>query len=217
MRTLTAVTIALAGAIALPAALAQAPTLRNPASLTETAPETYYAQFDTSKGKIVIEVQRAWAPNGADRFYNLVKNGFYDDARFFRVLSGFVAQFGINGDPKISAVWRGAKIPDDPVKESNHKGTITFATSGPNSRTTQVFINLKDNAALDGMGFAPFGKVVSGMKTVEALYSKYGEGAPKGIGPEQARIQAEGTAYLLTDFPALDSIKTATIVDKPAR
>lgn len=219
MRTMTgaAFTLALAGAIALPTARAQAPTLGNPASLSETAPEVYYAQLDTSKGKIVIEVHRAWAPNGADRFYNLVKNGFYDDARFFRVLTGFVAQFGINGDPKVSAVWRGARIPDDPVKEINHKGTITFATSGPNSRTTQVFINLKDNAALDGMGFAPFGKVVSGMKVVENLNAKYGEGAPKGIGPDQARIQTEGTAYLLTEFPALDYIKKGTIVDKPAK
>jgi peptidyl-prolyl cis-trans isomerase A (cyclophilin A) len=198
-----------------PPATAQAPSLSNPASLAETAPEVYFVRLDTTKGAVVIEVHRAWAPQGADRFYNLVKYGFYDDARFFRVLPGFVAQFGLSGDPKLNAAWGAARIPDDPVKEPNRRGTITFAMAGPNTRTTQVFINIGNNTALDGKGFAPFGKVVSGMKTVDMFHDKYGEGAPKGLGPDQSRIRTEGTAYLLTEFPALDSIKKATLVEKP--
>ena len=162
------------------AAPAFAQNLANPAALNEQAPATYKVQFDTSKGPFVVEVHRDWAPNGADRFYNLVKNGFYDNVRFFRVVSGFMVQFGINGDPKLSAVWREARIKDDPVKQSNTRGTITFATAGPDTRTTQVFINFADNAALDRQGFAPFGKVVSGMNVVDQLYSGYGEGAPRG-------------------------------------
>jgi len=201
--------------ILAPPAAAQAPSLSNPASLTETAPDVYYVRLDTSKGAVVIEVRRAWAPNGADRFYNLVKNGFYDDARFFRVLPGFVAQFGLSGDPKLNAAWGAARIPDDPVKEANRRGTITFAMAGPNTRTTQVFINIGSNTALDGKGFAPFGKVISGMKTVDMFHDKYGEGAPKGLGPDQSRVRTEGTAYLLTEFPALDYIKKATIIEKP--
>ncbi len=198
-----------------PPAAAQAPSLSNPASLAETAPELYYVRLDTSKGAVILEIHRAWAPEGADRFYNLVKYGFYDDARFFRVLSGFVAQFGLSGDPKLNAAWGAARIPDDPVKEANRRGTITFAMAGPNTRTTQVFINIGSNTPLDGKGFAPFGKVISGMKTVDMFHDKYGEGAPKGIGPDQARIRTEGTAYLLTEFPALDYIKKATLIEKP--
>jgi peptidyl-prolyl cis-trans isomerase A (cyclophilin A) len=185
--------------------------LKNPAGLKEKAPETYNVDFDTSKGKVTIEVTRAWAPNGADRFYNLVKNGFYNDARFFRVISGFMVQFGIHGDPAVSAPWRMARIPDDPVKESNKRGYITFATAGPNTRTTQVFINFRDNAGLDGQGFAPFGRVISGMDVIDKLYAQYGEGAPSGRGPNQAQIQSEGNAYLTKSFPQLDYIKTATI------
>ena len=195
--------------IATPA-LAQS-ALSNPAALTATAPATFKARFDTSKGVFVVQVTRDWAPTGADRFYNLVKNGFFDDTRFFRVISGFMVQFGINGDPKIQPAWRVARIPDDRVTQSNKRGTITFATSGPNSRTTQVFINFRDNAGLDGQGFAPFGQVVSGMEVVDKLYSGYGEGAPGGRGPEQGRIQAEGNAYLTKDFPQLDYVKKATI------
>ena len=175
------------------------------------APAVYKAKFDTSKGAFVVEVHRDWAPNGADRFYNLVKNGFYDNARFFRVIDGFMVQFGINGDPGIASVWRDANIKDDPVKQSNRRGTITFATAGPNTRTTQVFINFGDNAPLDGQGFSPFGKVVSGMEVVDSLYKGYGEGAPHGNGPDQGRIQQQGNAYLEKDFPELDFIKTATI------
>jgi peptidyl-prolyl cis-trans isomerase A (cyclophilin A) len=186
--------------------------LTNPTSLNAQAPAAYKVKFDTSKGPFVIEVHRDWAPLGADRFYNLVNNGFYNDARFFRVISGFMVQFGINADPRLAAVWREAAINDDPVSKSNTRGMITFATRGPNTRTTQVFINYGNNARLDTGGFAPFGQVVSGMDVVDALYSGYGEGAPRGSGPEQSRLQSEGNAYLNKEFPKLDYIKTATIV-----
>lgn len=186
-------------------------SLKNPAALAERAPDTFKVNVDTSKGVFVIEVTRAWAPNGADRFYNLVKNGFFDQVRFFRVIARFMAQFGIHGDPAVSAVWRNARIPDDPVKQSNRKGYITFATAGPGTRTTQLFINLVDNGALDAQGFAPFGRVVSGMNMVEKLYDGYGEGAPSGRGPEQGRAQMEGNAYLEKSFPKLDYVKTASI------
>jgi peptidyl-prolyl cis-trans isomerase A (cyclophilin A) len=185
--------------------------LANPAALTEQAPATYKARFDTSKGVFVIDVNREWAPVGADRFYNLVKNGFYDENRFFRVISGFMVQFGINGNPQVSTPWRNAQIKDDPVKQSNKRGFITFATSGPNSRTTQVFINFGDNARLDSLGFAAFGQVTTGMNVVDQLYADYGEGAPQGRGPNQGRIQGEGNAYLTRDFPNLDFVRKATI------
>ena len=186
-------------------------SLKSPAALAERAPDTFKVNVDTSKGVFVIEVTRAWAPNGADRFYNLVKNGFFDQVRFFRVIARFMAQFGIHGDPAISAVWRNALIPDDPVKQSNRRGYITFATAGPGTRTTQLFINLVDNGALDAQGFAPFGRVASGMNIVEKLYDGYGEGAPSGRGPEQGRAQMAGNAYLEKSFPKLDYIKTASI------
>jgi peptidyl-prolyl cis-trans isomerase A (cyclophilin A) len=192
-------------------AFAQTGSLANPAALNEKAPATYKAKFDTSKGVFIVEVRRDWAPNGADRFYNLVKNGFFDDTRFFRVVPNFMVQFGINGDPKVSAPWRGARIQDDKVTQSNKRGHMTFATSGPNSRTTQVFINFKDNNFLDGQGFAPFGQVVTGMNVVDALYSGYGEGAPSGKGPDQGRIQMEGNDYLTKSFPQLDYVKKASI------
>jgi peptidyl-prolyl cis-trans isomerase A (cyclophilin A) len=192
-------------------ALAQTSALGTPAYLTEKAPDTYKVKFDTSKGAFVIEVRRAWAPNGADRFYNLVRNGFYDNVRFFRVIPGFMVQFGIHGDPKIAGTWREANIKDDPVTQSNKRGYITYATRGPDTRTTQVFINFGDNAALDKQGFAPFGQVVSGMNVVEAINSEYGEGAPRGRGPDQMRMQTEGNAYLAKDFARLDFVKKATI------
>jgi len=185
--------------------------LGSPAALTEQAPATYKARFDTSKGVFVIDVRREWAPLGADRFYNLVKNGFYDDNRFFRVISGFMVQFGINGNPQVAAPWRSAQIKDDPVKQSNKRGYITFATAGPNSRTTQVFINFGDNDRLDSLGFAPFGQVTTGMNVVDQLYSEYGEGAPRGRGPDQGRIQGEGNAYLTKEFPNMDFVRKATI------
>ncbi len=191
--------------------LSWAGDLSNPASLNEKALDVYKVKFDTSQGTFEIEVHRDWAPNGADRFYNLVKNGFYTDTRFFRVIKGFMVQFGINGNPKISQVWRNANIADDPVEESNLRGFVTFATAGPNTRTTQVFINYGDNPSLDGQGFAPFGKVISGLDVVQHLYSNYGEGAPRGEGPDQSRVQTEGNAYLQKNFPQLDYIKKATI------
>ena len=180
-------------------------SLKNPASLKDKAPETYKASFDTSAGAFVVEVHRAWAPLGADRFYNLVKNGFYDNTRFFRVVPNFMVQFGLNSDPAVQSVWRSANLKDDPAKESNKKGYITFATAGPNTRTTQVFINFKDNGFLDSQGFSPFGQVVSGMEVVEKITSQYGES------PVQGRIQTEGNAYLTKEFPKLDYIKKATV------
>jgi len=180
--------------------------LVNPAQLTEKAPDKYKVKFETSKGNFVVEVTRSWAPNGADRFYNLVKNGYYDGCRFFRVVADFMVQFGINGDPKLNSVWRAAQIKDDPVKQSNTRGYITFATAGPNSRTAQVFINFGDNSGLDRQGFAPFGKVTEGMKVVGSIYSGYGES------PNQGSIQMEGEAYLGKSFPKLDVIKSATII-----
>jgi peptidyl-prolyl cis-trans isomerase A (cyclophilin A) len=185
--------------------------LRNPAALTEKAPATYKVNFDTSKGLFVVDVHRDWAPNGADRLYNLVKNGFYDDVRFFRVIPNFMAQFGIHGNPAIMAAWRPAPIKDDPVKESNLRGYVTFATAGPNTRTTQLFINFRDNSSLDKQGFAPVGQVTKGMDVVDKIYDGYGEGAPRGRGPDQGRLQNEGNAYLVKEFPKLDYIKTATI------
>ena len=180
------------------------------------AAETYKVRFDTTKGAFVVEVTRAWAPRGADRFYNLVKNGFYDNVRFFRVISGFMVQFGINGDPALNKVWQPARIPRDPVKQSNKRGYLTYAMQGgpqgPDTRTTQVFINFGDNAGLDAQGFAPFGQVTEkGMEVVQKIYSGYGEGAPSGRGPDQTRTQAEGNAYLMKDFPKLDYVKKATI------
>jgi peptidyl-prolyl cis-trans isomerase A (cyclophilin A) len=186
--------------------------LMNPEALTAEAPAKFLVKFDTSKGEFSIEVEREWAPNGADRFYNLVQNGYFDDTRFFRVLDGFVAQFGINGDPTVAAKWKDAKIEDDPVTQSNKRGTLTFATSGKDSRTTQMFINFKDNTNLDGMGFSPIGKVVEGIEVVDSLYKGYGEGGPRGRGPAQHRIQQEGNAYLEKDFPRMDYVKTATVV-----
>jgi cyclophilin family peptidyl-prolyl cis-trans isomerase len=183
-----------------------------PAKLTEQAPETFKAQFDTTKGKFTIEVTRSLAPKGADRFYNLVRSGYFKDIAFFRVIPGFMCQFGVHGDPAVAAKWREASITDDPVKGSNTRGTITFATAGPNTRTTQLFINFGDNKNLDDMGFAPFGKVTEGMDVVDKINNEYGEGAPRGRGPRQDRIQNEGNAYLKKDFPNLDYIKSATIV-----
>ena len=210
-------TLAFVALAALPLHAEENPMMdaKSPA-VNQTAPATYQVMLETSKGDVVIEVHRDWAPNGADRFYNLVKSGFYDEARFFRVIDGFMVQFGIHADPKVAAVWREARIADDPVKESNKKGYITFATAGPNTRTSQVFINFRNNGSLDSQGFAPFGMVTEGMDIVNKLYSGYGEGAPSGRGPSQGRLQQEGNAYLAKEFPKLDFIKKATIVE-PAK
>jgi len=186
--------------------------LMDPNKLKDTAPETYKVNLKTTKGDVVILVNREWAPNGADRFYNLVKNGYYNDIAIFRVVSGFMAQFGIHGDPKLNTVWRDASIPDDAGKQPNTRGRITFATRGPNTRTAQLFINYVDNSRLDSMGFSPFGEVVTGMDIVDALYSGYGEGAPRGRGPDQGRMQSEGNVYLKKDFPQLDYIISAEVL-----
>jgi peptidyl-prolyl cis-trans isomerase A (cyclophilin A) len=191
---------------------ASAPDLTAPAKLTEKAPESFKVRFDTTKGAFTVEVTRAQAPNGADRFYNLVRAGYFKDIAFFRVIPGFMCQFGIHGDPKVAAAWFDAKITDDPVKASNARGAITFATAGPNTRTTQLFINFGNNANLDNMGFAPFGKVTDGMDVVDKINGEYGEGAPRGAGPDQGRVQMEGNTYLKKDFPHLDYIKSATVL-----
>ena len=215
MQTLAAATFVVVAAAAV-GVQAQAPapkkSLMNPAAFKEQAPETYNVKFDTSIGEFVIKVTRAWAPNGADRFYNLVKNGFYDETRFFRAVPNFMVQFGINGNPTVAKVWQNARIPPDKVTQSNKKGFITFAMGAtPDTRTTQVFINFRANTNLDGMGFAPFGEVVSGIEVVDKIYTGYGEGAPRGSGPAQGRVVAEGNAYLVKSFPKMDYIKTATI------
>jgi peptidyl-prolyl cis-trans isomerase A (cyclophilin A) len=187
--------------------------LLHPEKATETAPATYKAKFATTKGDFVVAVTRAWAPNGADRFYNLVKLGFYDGVRFYRAVDGFMVQFGVNGDPAVNAPWSRATIADDPVVKSNLRGFMTFAMAGVDSRTTQVFINYADdNRRLDGMGFAPFAQVVDGMKVVDALFKGYGEIAPRGKGPNPSRLSREGERYLQQEFPDLDQIKTATLL-----
>jgi len=183
----------------------------DPAKLTSKAPAIFKAQFDTTRGKFTIEVTRALAPNGADRFYNLVRSGYFTDTAFFRVVPGFMCQFGIHGDPNVSRKWREATIPDDPVRGSNTRGSITFATAGPNTRTTQLFINFGNNINLDSMGFSPFGKVIEGMDVVDKINGEYGDGPPSGSGPDQGRIQTEGNAYLKKEFPNLDYIKSAII------
>ncbi len=184
----------------------------DPSSANAKAPAVFKVRFATTSGDFVVEVHRNWSPQGADRFYNLVKVGFYDGVAFFRDISDFMVQFGIHGDPAVMAKWREAHIPDDPNSgHSNTRGAITFATAGPGTRTTQVFINFNNNAQLDGMGFTPFGTVVDGMEYVHSLYNGYGEGAPRGMGPDQGRLQAEGNAYLVKEFPKLDYVKTARL------
>jgi len=203
-----------------PAAPAKAPAkatpfdsaLLHPETLRAKAPAEYDAKFVTTAGDFTIHVTRAWAPNGADRFYNLVRHHYYDGAAFFRVLQGFMAQFGISAYPQVSAVWENATIKDDPVTQSNHRGYVTFATAGPNTRTTQIFINYGNNAPLDRSGFSPFGQVTEGMEVVDKLYNGYGEGAPDGHGPDQGMITRSGRGYLEKGFPKLDSIRSATIV-----
>jgi peptidyl-prolyl cis-trans isomerase A (cyclophilin A) len=181
-------------------------------ALAAPAPDSFRVAVETSKGTFTILARRAWAPRGVDRFYHLVQLGYYDDARFFRVLRGFMAQFGLHGSPRVNAAWESLRIEDDPVQQTNRRGTVTFATGGPNTRTTQLFINYADNANLDAMGFAPIGEVVDGMAVVDSLYADYGEGAPDGSGPDQMRITAEGNAYLARDFPRLDFIRRARVV-----
>jgi peptidyl-prolyl cis-trans isomerase A (cyclophilin A) len=186
--------------------------LKDPSKATLQAPPSYKAKFETTAGIFTVQVTRASAPNGADRFFNLVKLHYYDGVAFFRVIPGFMAQFGLHGDPDINKIWRAARITDDPVVKSNTRGMLTFATAGPNTRTTQLFINFQNNQRLDGMGFASFGQVTEGMDIVDKLHSGYGEGAPRGRGPDQGRIQREGNNYLRSEFPNLDYIKRISIM-----
>jgi peptidyl-prolyl cis-trans isomerase A (cyclophilin A) len=182
------------------------PSLLNPASFTAKAPAVFKAKFTTTAGDFVVEVHRDWAPLGADRFYNLIRGGYFTNAAFFRVVKGFVVQFGLSADPKVNKVWSVARFQDDPVKQSNKRGSLVFATAGPNTRTTQLFINYADNPRLDGMGFAPFGTVVEGMDVVDKIFPGYREA------PEQDQITEKGDAYLKANFPMIDKIKLAGIV-----
>src|SRR5712675_2780597 len=172
------------------------PALLHPETTRAKAPDTYDVKFVTTAGDFTIKVTRAWAPNGADRFYNLVRHHFYDGAAFFRVLPGFMAQFGLSAYPEVSKVWETATIKDDPIVQSNHRGFVSFATAGPNTRTTQVFINYGNTEALDRSGFSAFAMVSEGMEVVDKLYNGYGEGAPDGHGPNQGLIGNRGRAYL---------------------
>ncbi|MDC0742723.1 peptidylprolyl isomerase [Polyangium mundeleinium] len=207
---------------AAPATSATAPTaggrdgndpLFHPEKAIEKAPDVFKVKFSTTKGDFVVQVTRAWAPNGADRFYNLVKLGFYDGVRFHRAIDDFMVQFGIHPEPAVNGAWYRAYFPDDPVVKSNRRGFVTFAHAGKDTRTTQIFISYVDKQArLDTQGFAPFGQVVEGMKVVDSFYKGYGELAPKGKGPNASKIQREGYGYLDDNFPKLDAIKEAKIV-----
>ena len=181
--------------------------LLKPASLTGQAPESYQVKFETTAGDFTVKVTRAWAPLGADRFYNLVKHGYFDGAAFFRVVPGFIVQFGLGPHPEVNHAWRSANFKDDPVKESNRPGTITFATAGPNTRTTQLFINFGNNTFLDKQGFSPFGEVTEGMDSVKKIHAGYGEK------PDQGQITSQGNAYVEKNFPKLDTIKATKIVE----
>lgn len=191
------------------AELRRDPLLR-PANFEETAPPEYRVTLETSAGDVVIDVTRSWAPLGADRFWSLVRGGYYDDTRVYRIVDGFMAQFGLNGNPYVNQVWKSEFLVDDPVTQSNTRGRVAFAKGGRHTRTTEVFISYKDNSALDDEGFAPFGEVVEGMDVVDAFYSEYGDGPPRGDGPYQAMAAARGNEYLDTDFPELTRIVRAT-------
>ena len=211
----TAIAVAL-----LAAACARRSPLLKPDARAEriVAPDTFVVQFNTTRGPFDVQFVRAWAPRGADRVYYLVRSGYYDGVRFFRVLPGFVAQFGESGDPRIAKIWDVRTIPDDPVRQSNTRGMVTFATAGQNTRTKQLFVNNGNNARLDRLVFTPLGRVLDGgMRVVDSLYAGYGEGPPKGKGPDQDRMAAEGTRYLERSFPRLDWIKSARVVREGRR
>jgi len=188
----------------------------NDSELALAAPDSFRVELQTSRGPITVMARRAWAPHGVDRFYYLARHGYYDSTYFFRVIENFVAQFGISGNPSINAAWQNRRIPDDPVRHPNTRGTISFASQGPGSRTVQLFINLRDNAKLDtyGGGFPPIAEVTSGLNVAESLYDGYGEGAPSGLGPRQELITDQGNAYLRRYFPQLDLIQRAAIVQE---
>ena len=196
-----------------PTAAKPNPALLDASLATEQAPDLYRVKMETTAGDFIIEVHRDWAPRGADRFYNLVKIGYFNNIAFFRVLTGFMAQAGFHGDPAVSNAWLNSRIKDDPVKQSNTRGMVTFATGGPDSRSAQIFINYGNNTYLDASGFAPFGKVVEGFESVKKLYSGYGEGEPNGKGPAQAKLYRRGNDYLKGEFPKLDYITKASIVE----
>lgn len=185
-------------------------------AMSRQAPDVFRVVFVTSEGPVTVEVHRSWAPRGADRLYNLARHGFFEGGRFFRVVEGFVAQFGLSGRPEVDSVWRGHPIRDDSVRRSNTRGTLTFASAGEDTRTTQLFFNLADNSRLDGMGFAPVGEVVQGMASVDSLYAGYGDAPPRGQGPSQARILEEGNAYLADEYPELDSIQDVRVLEGSA-
>jgi peptidyl-prolyl cis-trans isomerase A (cyclophilin A) len=190
------------------------PALLEPGLAKTKAPETFKVKMVTTAGDFVIQVHRGWAPHGADRFFNLVSIGYYTDVAFYRVIEGFMAQFGMNGDPAVTAAWSAARIPPDPAVQSNIKGRVTFAMGGsPDTRTSQIFINFGDNSYLDDMGFAPFGEVIEGFEAVQAIHSGYGEGEPRGKGPAQSKLFRRGNEYLKAEFPEMDFIKSATIVE----
>lgn len=189
------------------------PALLQPASFTAQAPATFNVLLDTTAGEIRMTVTRAWSPNGADRFFNLVRAGYFTNIAFFRVMEGFMGQFGIHGDPAVNTAWHSANIQDDPVVQHNTRGMVSYAMAGPGTRTTQIFINFADNTNLDGMGFSPFARVdEASMAVVDRIYSGYGEGAPGGRGPAQGRIQSEGNTYLRAEFPMLDYIRSARVL-----
>ena len=204
----TATAAAAATVAVLDSAAPRVGDFRNPASpdMKATAPAQFQVRFETTKGNFVVLVHRDWAPLGADRFYSLARSGYFDGVRFFRVLTGFVAQFGMHGDPKVGQAWFSERIPDDAVRHSNTRGTITFATAGPNTRTTQLFINFGNNSMLDGQGFAPFGEVIQGMDVVDGFHAGYGER------PDQGQIRSQGNAYLEKAFPQLDYVKRAVVL-----
>lgn len=184
----------------------------HPDSLAQPAPDSFRVAFTTSKGRFVMVAHRAWAPHGVDRFHYLARHNYYDGARFFRNLPDFMAQFGLHGDPRVNAVWDTLRMPDDPVRQSNLRGYVSYAMGGPNTRSTQLFINKEDNSRLDAMAFAPIGLVVEGMSVVDSLYAGYGEGPPYGSGPDQGRIMDQGNRYLERYFPRLDSIVSVRIL-----
>jgi peptidyl-prolyl cis-trans isomerase A (cyclophilin A) len=188
----------------------------NDTELSQAAPDSFRVDMETSRGKVTLVARRAWAPHGVDRFYFLTKHHYYDSTYFFRVIENFVAQFGISGDPNVNAAWEHRRIPDDSVRHSNTRGTISFASEGPNTRTVQLFINLKDNPKLDtyGGGFPPIAEIVDGLNVAESLYDGYGEGAPSGLGPRQDLIADQGNAYLRRYFPQLDLVIRATIAQE---
>jgi len=205
------------GGAARPAAAKRDPLLQ-PDPVLATAPDTFAVRFETTQGPFTVQFVRSWAPRGADRAYYLVRSGFYDSTRFFRVLPRFVAQFGAHGNPAINKIWESRTFPDDPVRQSNVRGTVSFATAGPNTRTTQLFVNLAGNARLDRLGFTPVGRVTEGLaRVVDSLYAGYGEGPPRGKGPDQDKLAAQGNLYLQRDFPRLDFIVTARVVSESAR